>query len=146
MVNYKKVKTGKRHVCICKKWITYCYYRFNGKIDGATDEVLPMGSIRAKFELLIGTWLTYSRNDIKLLLQEWQMQNQERKRKTSLCYLHEMGMGWFHDEHSCLAWKSTKWWTTKMHWLKTITWRSIRLLRLKIAVTDFLQDFCNPNF
>jgi transketolase len=28
----------------------------NGKqIDGATDEVLPMGSIRAKFEALIGT-------------------------------------------------------------------------------------------
>jgi hypothetical protein len=31
-----------------KKWTTR-YYRFNGKqIDGTTDEVLPMGSIRAK--------------------------------------------------------------------------------------------------
>jgi transketolase len=40
----------------------------NGKqIDGATDEVLPMGSIRAKFEALTGMFLTKKETTSKLL-------------------------------------------------------------------------------
>jgi hypothetical protein len=47
MVNYKKVKTGSDHVCICKKVDKLCNYRFNGKqIDGTTDEVLAMLSVQ----------------------------------------------------------------------------------------------------
>jgi transketolase len=68
----------------------------NGKqIDGATDEVLPMGSIRAKFEAFDWDVLDikgkqhrsyYSGND--------RCKIKNRKGKTSLCVLHtEMGNG-----------------------------------------------------
>jgi transketolase len=41
----------------------------NGKqIDGATDEVLPMGSIRAKFEALTGMFLTSKKETTSKLL------------------------------------------------------------------------------
>jgi transketolase len=76
----------------------------NGKqIDGATDEVLPMGSIRAKFEAFDWDVLDikegrsyYSWNDGSKI--------QNRKRKTIVLLHTEMGNGGgFHDEYSCLG-------------------------------------------
>jgi transketolase N-terminal domain/subunit len=77
----------------------------NGKqIDGATDEVLPMGSIRAKFE----AGMT-SRENKHRSYYSWNDGSKSRKKENQFaCYcILKWGMGGFHDEYSCLAWKST---------------------------------------
>jgi transketolase N-terminal domain/subunit len=69
-VSCKKVKTGSDYVCFCKKVDNLiATIDLNGKqIDGATDEVLPMGSIRAKFEALTGMFLTSKKETTSKLL------------------------------------------------------------------------------
>ncbi len=49
----------------------------NGQqIDGSTDDVLPMGSIKAKFEAFGWTVLEIEEgNNIEAILKEWQKQN-----------------------------------------------------------------------
>jgi transketolase len=86
-VSCKKVKTGKRCMLLLKVDNLIATIDLNGKqIDGATDEVLPMGSIRAKFEAFDWDVLDIKEgNNIKHYSWNDGSKIQNRKRKTSLC-------------------------------------------------------------
>jgi transketolase len=59
------------------------------QIDGATDEVLPMGSIRAKFEAFDWDVLDIKEGNNIEVYYSWNdgSKIQNRKRKTSLCVI-----------------------------------------------------------
>jgi transketolase len=81
----------------------------NGKqIDGATDEVLPMGSIRAKFEAFDWDVLDIEGNNIEAIIAGMtEAKSEQEKENQFVCCILKWEWGGFHDEYSCLAWKST---------------------------------------
>jgi transketolase N-terminal domain/subunit len=59
----------------------------NGKqIDGSTDEVLAMGSIRAKFEALTGMLSTLKKETTSKLLLLGTMQNLEQEKESQFVF------------------------------------------------------------
>jgi transketolase len=68
-----------------------------------------MGSIRAKFEAFDWDVLDIKENNIEAIIAGMtEAKSRTGKGKPVCVLLHtEMGMGGFHDEYSCLAWKST---------------------------------------
>ncbi|WP_373943193.1 thiamine pyrophosphate-dependent enzyme [Polaribacter sejongensis] len=86
-----------------------CTIDLNEKqIDGTTDEVLAMGSIRAKFEAFDWDVIDVEKgNDIEAILAGLaEAKALTRKRKTSLYFITYRNGEWcrLYDAYTCLAW------------------------------------------
>jgi transketolase N-terminal domain/subunit len=68
-----------------------------------------MGSIRAKFEAFDWDVLDIKEgNNIEAIIAGMTEAKKQEKENQFVCYcILKWGMGGFHDEYSCLAWKST---------------------------------------